>query len=273
MPEHPVGLSLRRLRLRHGVAPETVLQRSTLSPAELSEIEEGRQWPPRALVEAYFRIDRHHLVVDELDRRWREDPRRRPQELVASPHARLAVQVPRRPAPVKPWPDPSGFTAVREFGAGLRQLREASGYSLALVAERASAMWGPAAAASRSTFGNVCTMPTLPRWEYARQLVVVCGAGDGYLAEWSRAWQRLAHAPEPVAPATVDPAGAEDEPEEVGDPPPARAAPVSLLERVVRIRVVTIILSVVVLIAVILLVGILIGVMAAAPPVWLRPPS
>ncbi|MGW2024917.1 hypothetical protein [Streptomyces decoyicus] len=85
-------------------------------------------------------------------------------------------------------PDPADLRSAEEFMAALRALKARSGLTLRQLESRAADRGD---VLPRSTVADILRKPTLPRPDLVAALVRACGEQDR-LAEWTRAWKRLA---------------------------------------------------------------------------------
>ncbi|MEU9487324.1 helix-turn-helix domain-containing protein [Streptomyces decoyicus] len=85
-------------------------------------------------------------------------------------------------------PDPADLRSAEEFMAALRALKARSGLTLRQLESRAADRGD---VLPRSTVADILRKQTLPRPDLVAALVRACGEQDR-LAEWTRAWKRLA---------------------------------------------------------------------------------
>ncbi|MFC9240926.1 helix-turn-helix domain-containing protein [Streptomyces decoyicus] len=85
-------------------------------------------------------------------------------------------------------PDPADLRSAEEFMAALRGLKARSGLTLRQLESRAADRGD---VLPRSTVADILRKQTLPRPDLVAALVRACGEQDR-LAEWTRAWKRLA---------------------------------------------------------------------------------
>ena len=94
------------------------------------------------------------------------------------------------------WPEPESIGDAASFVAGLRQMRERSGFTYRQLERRAADAGDKLPS---STMGGVLARNTLPRADLLAAFVRACGGGAEEIARWSAARARLAAKPTDAA--------------------------------------------------------------------------